>query len=185
MSDRNRTIQGTNTALETGGSLDDLSASKNLHEKERNRSFRESRNDADLASASISTSDIMRASHRPGTRRDIAARTSTDTARDATRTTARQHHKDTSLSKREHGVITNPAFKYDGGLVSKLVSFFANILKVLERLLLRLLMGPDVVAPTTRPQSTTPREPEQGTKLSEEEKRQRREREHGQQIVRS
>jgi hypothetical protein len=65
-------------------------------------------------------------------------------------------HQSKGGSKAGHGVISNPTYKYSGGLASKIISFIANILKVIERLLLRLLTGPDraVITSNHQPRST-------------------------------
>jgi hypothetical protein len=128
--------------------LSELSASKDLHRKI----------DAlpaptpDLASASISSSSFARASSQG---RPLAERTPQSiNTNSLTRDTKRHTSVTQSAPSNANGIFKNPAYPYRGGLISKIITFFANLLKVLERIFLRLIGGRDTVAPTPRHQPT-------------------------------
>lgn len=87
----------------------------------------------DLASASILNSDVLRATPRKVERRSViggASLTSKQTEREK---------RPPTYTHQKHGLIKNPLFKYEGGLINKLLSFFANLLKVIEQFALGAL----------------------------------------------
>jgi len=142
-------VRKQTTALSHAGKTDlsDLSASKDLHER---RQLQPS-NATDLASVSISSSSFVRASSQPGAASERSTRnTSADRALAAE--TKAQAATTKSAAATAPGLFKNPVYPYRGGLASKIITFFANLLKVLERLFLRLLGARDVVTPTPRHQ---------------------------------
>ena len=172
-------------AAEGHSSLEDLSASKDLHKTKKTELPTEAANQADLKSASLSSANVMRVPHRPELRRpelhrDISPDNRMDSGREVS-----QGKNTRGATKPDHGIITNPKFKYSAGFASRIISFLANILKVIERLILRLLAGPDRVASTPNQQtrSTTPNQREDNSPdLAEQEREKRR---HAQTIARS
>lgn len=157
--------------------LSDLSASKDLHRKVDTQPA----NAADLASLSISSSNFVRSSTHTGLHSERATR---PTAMERSLSSETKHQISTSNGSAAvaTGIFKNPAYPYRGGLASKIITFFANLLKVLERIFLRLLGARDSVPPTPRHQ------PAQGTKTDKkdnsESKLEESER-HGQVIHRS
>jgi hypothetical protein len=148
-------------------------------------------NDADLASACISPQNVMRVSQRSSIRNGVdhtplsqhaqveltngRSRTSAQTS-----TSAGASH---SSGRPANGILRNPFYRYDGGLLNKVLALIGNILKALERLVLRLLGARDSVAPSGRPQQSTKQttagsegsDPKQAQELEREERRKRRE----------
>lgn len=119
----------------------------------------------DLANLSIETSSVVRLSPRPEKRSTATERLQTQTA---TKSTATAEARKTPPKR--FGIFKNPCYKYEGGPLGILISFLANILKVLEQLLLR----PRIVAPQVRPrtQSLFPLpQTEKKRKTKEEEER--------------
>lgn len=90
----------------------------------------------DLATASIASANVVRLSakieKRDLTQLSMGTTTSNETTTQATPRKGAPSH-------RPHGIITNPYYRYEGGLLDKLIAFLANILKFLERTLLRAL----------------------------------------------
>lgn len=185
MSDRGNAIQGAQTAPEGQSTLGELSASRDLHKTKTSKLDTQAANQADLTSASLSSSaQVVRVPHRPELRRDLSPQSGP--AAERSLNASSQTGKGAGASvKPAHGIFTNPAYKYSGGLASKIISFIANILKVLERLLLRLLTGPDrsAPAPTQQSHSATPNQKEANT--PDESKLEREKRERAQTIARS
>jgi hypothetical protein len=125
--------------------LTDLHASKDLHTKEE----RHAANTTDLSSASISATNIVRATPKPEPRRDaIPSPSVTQRARPT------EHQETRSATAATPGIFKNPTYRYSGNIISRIITFVANILKVLERLLLRLLGARDLKAPNLPPQQT-------------------------------
>jgi hypothetical protein len=90
----------------------------------------------DLASASSPSANIVRLSAKPEKRPlSHLSPGATTTTEPATKSVARKG----APSNRPNGIITNPYYRYEGGLLDKIITFFANILKFLERALLRSL----------------------------------------------
>jgi hypothetical protein len=189
MSERDRGLQGAQTATAGQPTLGELSASKDLHKTKGSDLHAEPANQSDLTNVSLSSANVMRVPHRPEIRRELSTRNSIGTEQEQSTSSQRTRQGGTS-SKPVHGVFTNPAYKYSGGLASKIISFFANILKVIERLLLRLLIGPDRSAPaqTQQARSTTPTQTEAtspAASMQEREKQEREKRERARIIARS
>jgi len=149
--------------------LSELSASKDLHHKNETRPA----NSTDLASASISSSNFVRSSSQLGALSDKTAPNIITTRSPASET---KHQTGTSngTAASTNGVFKNPLYPYRGGLVSKIITFFANLLKVLERIFLRLLGVRDTVAPAPRHQPT--QNPKAKEKVSTESKREKAQR---------
>jgi len=141
--------QATDQSTAGRTDLSDLSASKDLHKK----ADMQPSNATDLASVSISSSSFVRASSQavPAAQR---GRHSTTLDRAITTETKLQATTTKSSTTTTPGLFKNPFYPYRGGLASKIITFFANLLKILERLFLRLLGARDVVAPTPRHQQT-------------------------------
>jgi hypothetical protein len=127
--------------------LSDLSASKDLHRKVDTQPS----NASDLASLSISSSNFVRSSTQMGLLSERASRP-VATDRSLTSETKPQMNTSKGSAAVTTGIFKNPAYPYRGSLVSKILTFFANLLKVLERIFLRLLGARDSVAPTPRHQ---------------------------------
>lgn len=153
MSDRTRSVQPTQDLTEAQSSLESLAASKDLHKRSGINQETQPANQTDLSGASISTANVHRVTPRVEPRQDVSQ----------ARTTRPSHIIQTGRAKAsadraagsDVGIFKNPAFKYSGDLLSKILTFFANILKVLERLFLRLLAGPDRKAPKPITQTAT------------------------------
>jgi hypothetical protein len=147
MSDINPKVQAA-TGVEAGD-LSDLAASKNLRE---GISIAPA-NSTDLATASISSADVMRVSQRSDIRRAVQDRI---TPQQATVELTNGRSRST-LSKSSDttavGIFKNPFYRYDGGLLNKVLALIGNILKALERIFLRLLGARDT-SPT--PHQTQP-----------------------------
>jgi hypothetical protein len=127
--------------------LSGLSASKDLHRKVDTQPS----NASDLASLSISSSNFVRSSTQMGLQSE---RVSRPTAMDRYLSSEAKQQPSTSKDSAvvATGIFKNPAYPYRGNLASKIITFFANLLKVLERIFLRLLGARDSVAPTPRSQ---------------------------------
>jgi hypothetical protein len=184
MSERGRTIQGAQTSPEGHSTLGELSASRDLHKTTSAAPSTEPANQSDLTSLSLSPSNVVRVPHRPEPRRNVSTKPSFFSERETSTTRLTRSSKHSS-GEPAHGIITNPTYKYTGGLVSKIISFIANILKVLERLLLRLLIGPDKAAPTTRQQTKPATTSEKEASRQDSAKQERERRERAQTIARS
>jgi hypothetical protein len=149
--------------------LSELSASKDLHRKIETHAA----NSTDLASVSISSLSFVRSSSQIGLQSE-RTHPSIITKRAPTSETKHQASASTGTSARTNGVFKNPLYPYTGGLVSKIITFLANLLKVLERVFLRLLGVRDTVAPPPRHQPA--QAPKAEEKVSTESKRQKAER---------
>jgi hypothetical protein len=127
--------------------LSDLSASKDLHRKVDTQPS----NATDLASLSISSSNFVRSSTQT---RLHAGKAPHPIAPDRSLSRETNHQTSTSNASAATatGIFKNPAYPYRGNLAAKIITFFANLLKVLERLFLRLLGARDSVAPPPRHQ---------------------------------
>jgi hypothetical protein len=153
-----------NQETATSGQLDlqDLRASKDLHNKESQHPS----NQTDLSSVSISTNNIVRATHRPDPRRDPFSHNAAESPSPAA-TPGRNRSSET----RAPGIFKNPTYRYSGGPISRLITFIANLLKVLERIFLRLLGARDLAAPTNQPQQAKQSPKTSPTEKKSQEKR--------------
>lgn len=122
--------------------LTDLHASKDLHITED----RHVANTTDLSSASISATNIVRATPKADPRHDPFHASSASRSSQASE---RQPARSTSATN--PGIFKNPTYRYSGNIIQRIITFVANILKVLERLLLRLLGARDLNSPTPPP----------------------------------
>jgi hypothetical protein len=170
MSERTLTHNQSNTAVDGQETLESLSASKDLHKQARSAVDKDPANQSDLSSASISSADVLRASPRTEMRQGVLIQTSTS----AVETTRAKGRSRSSTGNKEVGLFKNPHWEYSGGIVSKFITFLANLFKVLERLILKLLGGGDVAPlPKQGPMSKTPKE----APSSKEPEQERKERE--------
>ncbi len=136
--------------------LSDLSASKDLHKKQTAQPA----NAPDLASVSISSSSFVRSSSHARQPHSGINQSSTQSISEGP-SIIRQGRSNSKAQNRGHGIFKNPTYPYQGGFASKIITFLANVLKVLERLFLRLLGARDTVAPPPTQQSGQPTKPDQ------------------------
>lgn len=171
MSNNNRKIQSGNTV--EGSDLSDLCASKETTLKPGEFA---PANEADLSIASIPPSDVMRVSQRPEVRRTIgesleptkkpetgdpltgnSISKSPISKSSVTLTNSRSRSESSkSAENGKMGLFKNPFYRYDGGLMNKLMAFIGNILKLIERFILRLL-GMRDEAPMPQQNSASPK----------------------------
>jgi hypothetical protein len=166
MSNNNRKIQSGNTV--EGSDLSDLCASKETTLKPGEFA---PANEADLSIASIPPSDVMRVSQRPEVRRTIGESLeptknpetgdpitkSPISTSSVTLTNSRSRSESSkSAENGKMGLFKNPFYRYDGGLMNKLMAFIGNILKLIERFILRLL-GMRDEAPMPQQNSASPK----------------------------
>lgn len=143
--DKNRRNQGSKGLPD----LSELHASKNLHEK----NTLTPENQPDLMNASISGADVPRVTQRP-TRRQDALNSIASTDMGPAKSPLLSSRRDAAASAQKNaGIVTNPTYRYQGGLASKVITFLANMLKVLERLFLGLLGARNKQAPRHQPQT--------------------------------
>jgi len=153
MSDINRKIQ-TATQIE-GSDLSELASAKDLHQS----LTASPANATDLASASISPADVLRVSQRTDIRKSVHERVPTqETAVELTNSRSKSSAPRTTEGGAKQGVFKNAFYRYDGGLLNKILALIGNILKVIERLFLRLLGARDAVAPNTQQSPSNKRE---------------------------
>lgn len=185
MSERIRTTQPGNAALDEQTDLNGLSASKDLHTQTQSTTRQSATSQTDFSEASISTTNILRVSPKVEPRKDVTNVSSTqalNTEHEISRSTSKAKSQG---SKGEHGIFTNPAYKYSGGIFSRIISFIANILKALERLFLRLLAGPDNTTPMPRPQTPINALPKTKATAANDDREERESQEKAQAIHRS
>jgi hypothetical protein len=142
MSERKLTSQQGNVAVDGHSDLSSLAASKDLHKQTARSSVEaQAANQSDLTSASISSKNIVRATPRTEIRKDLSAlASSTETSLDSRQSKGRTKH---TSEPREPGVFKNAHWEYRGGPISRFITLIANILKVIERLILKFLGGGD------------------------------------------
>lgn len=186
MSDINRKEQ--TAFLVEADDLSVLAASKNLHKKQQTAPA----NSDDLASASIASSDAMRVTQRGHATDEAHLKTGKiitngrgNQSEPVSQSVSLTNSKSRSTPQRgsnagEHGILKNPFYRYDGGLINKILALIGNILKVLERIFLRLLGMRDVEpanSPKPRLQKTKENSPENdhSKELEREKRKQRRE----------
>jgi hypothetical protein len=163
MSDINGKLKtGNAAAQEAENTLSDLSASKHLHNKPANTPTstltstltgtpaNNLDNPTDLTSVSMGGTNVIRTSPPPQGQPRIISACVKHTPTQSTK----QSSASTGSAKQEFGLFKNPKYSYRGDIISKIISFFANLLKVLERIFLRLIGGGDKVAPPTAVQKT-------------------------------
>jgi hypothetical protein len=179
MSERILNSQQGNLAVDGQGDLSSLAASKDLHKHAPATSApvtsvdSQPANQSDLTIASISSSDVLRATPRTEMRKDISSLA-------ASTETSVERHKGRSRAKsgtetKESGVFTNPHWEYRGNIVSKFVTLLANILKVIERLILKLFGAGDIAPlPKQGPQQNARKEAAPETTPEQERKERER-----------
>lgn len=174
MADSNPKLQ---TALNSEtADLSVLAARKDLH-RELTAS---AANSPDLASASISPSEVLRVSQRTDVRRSIQENASTPQASLELTNSRSRSAAGKSADGTATGIFKNPFYRYDGGLLNKILALIGNILKALERIFLRLLGARDAArtphrhnSSQTKPESATTDAHEQ--QLEKEKRKERRE----------
>jgi hypothetical protein len=117
-------------------------------------------NDSDLSSASISASDVMRVSSRSGRR--VIQTTPSGPDKSTVSLTNSRSRADISKSPESGrmGLFKNPFYRYDGGIMNKLMAFIGNILKMIERFILRLLGMRDAAPVPCQQKNTSQAKPE-------------------------
>jgi len=115
------------------------------------RAYERTTEELDLAHASIVAPSVQRVAVQPQRRswRERAGlKSSTSpsllTKTDASPTPVGGASRVTPLRR---GIFKNPYYAYRGGVVSKIITFFANLLKVLEKILLTALGAGQIVNP--------------------------------------
>jgi hypothetical protein len=128
---------------------------------------------SDLASASLSSADVMRVTQRTDIRNSLqdratpATKTSVDLTNSKSRASALK-----SVANNDSGIFKNPFYRYDGGLLNKILALIGNILKALERLFLRLLGARDS-APTPNRSQTPQTKKDDGTSATQQQQEER------------
>lgn len=113
----------------------------NLHASKSQESLRNTISDAsntDLSSASIQSISVVRLSARPEKRKISPITVPTVPELDDTRE-QKQSGRPHPTRGQNHGILKNPYFPYQGGLVERFITLLANVLKHLERSLLASL----------------------------------------------
>lgn len=146
MSERARDKGNDLSSAQGQGDLSDLRASKDLHKTNDPRPV----NEADLSSASISATNILRAAPRHDPR-SYSLRSTVLTS--PSHGAEKRASSPSAQPAGPNGILKNPTYQYTGGFLSKIITFIANVLKFVERLFLRLLGARDLVAPQHSPQS--------------------------------
>lgn len=108
----------------------------------------------DLASASIQSISVVRMSARPE-RRDISKAFRAFTQKSGNTTESKGLNKGTAKSGASHGVFKNPFFRYEGNIFERFIALIANLLKVFELSLLRVLKP--TPAPKPQPSVAKPK----------------------------
>lgn len=125
MSNNKLVTQPVTSEARSSDPLDTLVAKKDLDGVAVQDTF-------DLANASIQNADVLRAIPRKVARRSVIS--------DPNRVSKQSPQaKRSATTPQKHGLIKNPMFKYEGGVINKLLSFFANLLKVIEQFVLGAL----------------------------------------------
>lgn len=152
MSDRTRNPQTTPQNTSQAIDLTELHASVTAGLKTE---ITTTSQNTDLTTASIPSANVVRLSAKPEKRPlshlSVGAHTTTEPE---TKVAPRKG----APSNRPNGIITNPYYRYEGGLLDKLITFLANVLKFLERALLRALAPQRPAVPqqkvSARPEKT-------------------------------
>lgn len=167
MSDRSRSAQTGNSVVEGAASLPGVSATNEpVHGEQL---MTQPANQSDLATASISSKDIMRVSQRVEPRKNL----NTSRQEQSPSPTRAGHRR--GNAPRPEGILNNPTYRYGGDLLTRFITLLANILKFIERLFLRLLSGPDSSAATPKPQNASTIN-EQSHHTQHDQERERKER---------
>jgi hypothetical protein len=163
MTDRTRDAQLTNSNQEAID-LNELHASKATQAL---RSEVSQVANTDLASASIQSISVVRLSARPEKRKLTAPLLApTD---ELSQTTEPQ--KNTSTRPRANktiGVLKNPYYKYEGNVLERCITLFANLLKVIEHALLKSFKPQLPVPPPSPVVVKTKRRGPDGREIDEE-----------------
>lgn len=164
MSDINRKIQAA-TQNEVAD-LSELASSKDLHQTISSIPA----NATDLTSASISSADVLRVSQRSDIRKSLHERVSPqEVSVELTNSRSKASPSRSAEGGTKNGVFKNAFYRYDGGLLNKILALIGNILKVIERLFLRLLGARDAVTTPNNPQSTSSKREDTNTDSSKQE----------------
>lgn len=144
MSERNRSSHTSGTHQEAHDLTD-------LHASKTQESLRHEVTDAantDLSSASIQSISVVRLSARPEKRK--VSSLNVPTGADLEPMLGQEKEPRPQATRGQaHGILKNPYFPYQGGLLERLITLMANVLKHLERSLLASL----------RPQAPQPPKP--------------------------
>jgi hypothetical protein len=165
MADNNPKLQAALNADDADFAADEnfdlskLAADKNLHKAAEIESTLaiEPANSPDLATASISPADTLRVSPPRQIRKTIQEATSVELTNSRSRSTTNQRDLGSKT-----GIFKNPFYRYDGGLLNKILALIGNILKVIERIFLRLLGARDTTLTPNRSQSNQTKSAETG-----------------------
>lgn len=183
MADNNPKLQAALNADDADFAADEnfdlskLAADKNLHKTAKIEADLtiEPANSPDLATASISPADTLRVSARPEIRKTIQDATSVELTNSRSRSTTNQRDLGSKT-----GIFKNPFYRYDGGLLNKILALIGNILKIIERIFLRLLGARDTTPTPNRSQSNHIKSAETGTEnleqITELDRKRRKER---------
>jgi len=164
MSDINRKTQ--TTTQNEGTDLSELASSKDLHPAISTTPA----NTTDLASASISLADVLRVSQRIDVRKSVHERVpAQETSIELTNSRSKASAPRSAEGDVKNGIFKNAFYRYDGGLLNKILALIGNILKVIERFFLRLLGARDAVAPPNNPQSASSKREDTSTDSSKQE----------------
>ena len=149
MSEPSRNKTAANAQQGGDFDLSDLSASKDLLKLGNSQTA----NEADLSSASISPSTVVRVAAKPQMRRDLVSQSSSvSTEPDPT---PGLQKKKRGAPDQPHGLFKNPVYPYSGDPLTRIMTFLANLLKFLERLLLGFFgdTPPPQIKPQPQPQT--------------------------------
>jgi len=171
MSDRS--VVKTDVGTDKGNSsLDSLRTSKELGEA-RTSPDHAPGTETDLSQVSIASSGIPRVSAKTDKR--IIRTPNLTPSNEIDREVGKERLQKDSLSHSgTTGILNNPHYSYQGNLLERFITFLANIMKMLEQLLLRFLGGGD--APLPQP-SQQPLIHEPSSSSPDEERKKREERE--------
>jgi hypothetical protein len=144
MSDRGPNIQAENAANAEPFDLAQLRASKDAHSTLQETA-------TDLSQASIPTNHV----HRIPPKQEARLKLGTHPGSSYSKLHARglklaNHAHATRPSSKPNGIFRNPYYRYSGGILARLITFFANVLKTIEQLILRM------ARPTIRIQKINP-----------------------------
>jgi hypothetical protein len=163
MSDQGRTIK-TNAA----GSQEALDLSKLRASKDIPTTLPE--NAPNLSQCSIAPKNVHRVATQPTSRSMQSLRPSPSIATLRSEVAARTSKANSKPSRmRPNGLFSNPYYRYKGGPISRLITFLANLLKMIEQLFFKVFMpAPLPAAPSPAP--TQPQHASHGTSQVEQER---------------
>jgi len=110
----------------------------------------------DLTQATIPPTSIARLSAKPEKRARLTPLSTASNIRPPTEREREAAPRSKNTSPQRPGVFRNPHYRYHGGPLGRLLTFFANILKALEASLLATLKPSPPRAQNTPPPRSTP-----------------------------